>query len=140
MNEENTKTVSIHKIAKQFEKIYNGLNQEQLEQMDEELLKIHPSEESDVFMSADYDEDENSIGISIFISNPLPQENLQKLSFDKLMFEYLIRADIKKLPTVLECLELMERKGSEQYEIHYMPVFYTEQLGDYDIHFRITKL
>ena len=55
------------------------------------------------------------------------------------MFEYLLRADIEKLPDVFECIKLMERKEGNKYEVDFIPVFYTEEIDRYDIHFRIIK-
>ncbi len=135
----NQNTVSIHKLARSFEKIYKGLDKHQISEMDKELIKMYPSKESEVLLSTDYGEEENSMGVSIYVSKPLAKEKLEPISFDKLMFENLIRADISKLTNVSECIELMERKGSNTYEIDFIPVFYNEELKDYYIHFRITR-
>lgn len=131
--------ISIHKITKSFQKIYAGLNTQQLEELDKELMKMYPSENSEVLFCSDYGEEENSIGISIYVSAPKTNDNLQKISFDKLVFEYLIRADLSKLMQVSDCLKLMESKGTSQYEIDFVPVFYTKEIDKYDIHFRIVK-
>lgn len=131
--------VSIHKLAKIFEKIYAGLDTYQIGELEKELLKMYPSEESEVLFSAGYTEDTNSVGISVYVSNPLTGDNLQKVNFDKLIFEYLIRADISKLPQVLGCLERMERKGGKSDEVDFIPVFYTKDINKHDIHFRIIK-
>ncbi|MCP5501129.1 MAG: hypothetical protein H7A25_14575 [Leptospiraceae bacterium] len=138
---ENTnKIISLQKLAQIFTKVYRGLNPEQLLKLEEELLKLYPSEESEVLVSADYSEEKNSVGLSIYVSKPFPQENIQKLEWDRLMLEYLLRADVRRLPVVYECLERMERKASEKYELDFIPVFYNDELGDYYIHIRIFKL
>lgn len=129
--------ISIQKLAKSFEKIYHGLDKNQLEELDKETKKIYPSEESEVFLSTDYSEEENSVGVSIYVSKPLSQNNLPKINFDKLMLEYLLRTDIRKLPVLFECIERMEQKGKNQYKIDFIPVFYTKELDKHDIHFRI---
>lgn len=135
----NKQQISIFKIAKTFEKIYKGLNKKQVAEVEKEMAKIVSSESSEVFMAADYEDEENSMGMSIYISNPLTEQDTKKIHFDKLMFEYLLRADISKLPDIMECIDLMECKGTDNYSIDAMPVFYTKELGDYDIQFRITK-
>ena len=61
---------------------------------------------------------------------------MEKLSFDQLVFEYLIRADISKLAQVASCLKLMENNN---YDIDFMPVFYTEEINKYDTHLRISR-
>ena len=130
---------SIKKLALVFEKIDKGAQQFQLSELNKELLKIYPSSESELSLSADYSEDDNSVGISIYVSKPQTDKLTQAIPFGKLMFEYLIRADIKKLVNFAECIELMERKTANKYDIDFIPVFYNDELGDYYIHLRITK-
>lgn len=137
--EEGKPLVSIHKIAKSFQKICAGLQKQQLEELDKELIKIYPSEDSEVLLQADYEEEENSIGLSIYVSHPLKNDDLEKLSFDQLVFEYLIRADISKLTQVSSCLNLMENQGDNNYDIDFVPVFYTKEIHRHDIHLRISK-
>lgn len=136
----NKATININSLIKKFEKIYKGLNKEQLTELDKELSKIYPSEQSEVLIAADYDNDENSMGLDIFISQPLSTTTVKNINFDKLMQEYLIRADINKLTNVVKCLELMENKGKNNYEIDFIPVFYNDDLKNYYFHSRITKL
>ena len=131
--------VNIKKLARAFDKIYKGIAQNQLDELNKELLKIHPTDDSEVLLFADYDEEENSMGLSIYVSNPDTDEELEALSFDKLMFEYLLLADITKLSNVWECIELMERSEGEDYDMDFIPVFYTKEIDKYDLHIRITK-
>ena len=131
--------VSIHKLTKAFEKIYAGLDEEQLMELDKELSKIYPSEDSEVLLASDYGEEENSVGISIYVSKPLVADQLQSISFDKLVLEYLLRADLSNLIQVSECLQLMESRGENHYDIDFIPVFYTKEIDKYDIHLRISK-
>ncbi len=132
--------VNITKLAKAFGKIYKGLDKEQVSMIvKEEMNKVIPSENSEVYMTASYDEKDNSIGINIYISNPLAKEDVKEQNFDKIMFEYLLRADIEKLPGVMESIKLMESKGTDNYSIDSIPVSYTKELGDYYFHFRIIK-
>ncbi len=132
--------VNIKKTAKAFDKIYKGIEKHQLDELDKELVKIYPTDESEVLISTDYDEEENSVGVSIYVSKPQTSENEQIITFDKLMFEYLIYADIAKLTHVWECIKLMERKKGDKYDLDFIPVFYNDDLGDYYIHCRITKI
>ena len=137
--EQNQAFVSVHKLTKIFEKIYAGLDTYQLGELDKELVKMYPSEESEVWFYSDYDEEGNSVGISIYITKPLSEEAAQPKSFDKLMSAYLMRADIAKLPKVSSCLGRMEKKVGEGYEVDFIPVHYTKKIDKYNIHFRIIK-
>lgn len=131
--------VSVHQLAKIFKKIYAGLDTYQLGELDKELVKMYPSDESEILFTLGYSEDTNSVGVSIYVSKPLLAEKVEKMSFDKLMFEYLVRADISKLHQVFRCLEYMERKEGDAYEVDFIPVFYTKAIDKHDIHFRIIK-
>ena len=133
-------TVNIKKIATVFEKIHKGIVQFQLDELDKELIKIYPTNESEILLSADYSEDDNSVGISIYVSKPQTSENTENIPFDKIMFEYLIRCDIEKLTNFAECVELMERAKGDKYDIDFIPVFYTKEIDKYDLHLRITKI
>ncbi len=133
------KKVSVKKIEMICNKIANGIEKFQLYELDKELLKIYPTDNSEVFLATDYDEDDNSVGISIYVSNPQTEEEVKPISFNKLLFEYLILTDIQKLTNVWECLELMERKSGDKYDLDFIPVFYTEEINMYDLNLRITK-
>jgi len=138
----NTKkeTVSIFRIAKAFEKIYKGLNKEQISIIEQqEMVKVVPSNKTEVHIGVGYEDEGNSIGLSIYVSNPKKSPNPQKVRFDKLMFEYLLKSDVERLTNVMECINLMERKGKNSYTIDGIPVFYSEDLGDYYLHLRIKK-
>ncbi len=136
----NNKKVSISKLVKAFEKIYKGLNKMQITAFEtEELFKIVPSEETEVFMASDYDDEENSMGVSLYVSKPLANQNPESIRFDKIMFECLVKADTKKFSNIMQCINLMERKGTDNYSIDYIPVSYDKKLGDYYIQYTITK-
>lgn len=143
MVEQNQPFVSVYRISEVFEKIYDGLDTYQLDELDKELMKIYPSEESKIWFYADYDEEDNTVGISIYITNPCPlseeEETISPMDFDRLMITYLIRADIGNLPQLACCLGKMEEKQGEEYEIDFIPVHYTKKIDKYNIHFRITK-
>lgn len=94
MENTTTKIISIHRLTNFFKKIYLGLNQEQLKELEKELLKIYPSENSEVLFSTDYSEEDNSVGVSIYVSNPISQNDVTKLEFPILISQYLSRADI----------------------------------------------
>ena len=131
---------TVFKMMQIFNKIEKGAHTEHLAALSEELLKIHPTDESEVYLTTDYDNEEYSVGASIYVSNPLAAENVKPIPFGKLMKEYLLRSDVNKLQYIAECLELMERTDGDQYDVDFIPVFYTEEIGSHDIHFRITKL
>lgn len=136
----NKAILNIKKLSKAFDKIYRGIDKQQLDELDKELIKIYPTDDSEVLLSTDYDEEENSVGVSIYISKPETDKNLQKISFGELMFQYLIYADLNKIDDVWECIELMERKQGDKYDVDFIPVFYNDDLGDFYIHLRITKI
>jgi hypothetical protein len=140
MENTTTKIISIHKLTKVFKKVYLGANQEQLKELEKELMKVYPSEESEVLFSTDYSEEDNSVGISIYVSNPVPATETTKLELPVLMSQYLNYADVRKLPSVFECLERMEQQGKDIYELDFIPVFYNEDLDDHYIHIRFFKL
>ena len=131
--------VSMKKIMDVFAKIHKGLNKEQLNELDKELLKIYPSEQSEVLVSTDYSEENNSVGVSIYVSEPKTNTTIQKLPFNQLMSELLQSTDIDKLKNIWKCLELMERTDRNDYEVDFIPVFYTKEINQFDIHFRIIK-
>lgn len=135
----NQDIISVQKLITHFDTIYKSINKTQVEKLENELLKMHPSHKSEVFISSDYSEEENSVGISIYISEPKTGNEKKPLAFDTLMQEYLIKADISKFKQVYECLELMSKKGNENYEVDFIPVFYNDELKDYYIHIRIIK-
>lgn len=137
--EESKPIISVHKIIQFFSKAATKLDEQQLKALDEELKKIYPTEKSEVSLTSSYSEEDNSIGISIFLSHPIQEEPVVALSFNQLMSEYLIRADIAKLPQVFDCINLLEKKEGQQYTVDFIPVFYTEAINKHDIHLRISK-
>lgn len=137
--EESKPIISVHKIIQFFSKAAIKLDEQQLKALDEELKKIYPTEKSEVSLTSSYSEEDNSIGISIFLSHPIQEEPVVTLSFNQLMSEYLIRADIAKLPQVFDCINLLEKKEGQQYTVDFIPVFYTEAINKHDIHLRISK-
>lgn len=138
MNKEK-KHISIHKLAQSFQKIYAGLDKTQLTALEEELLKMYPSEQSEVLFFPDYGEEENSMGLSIYVTHPKKEKVIEKVNFDQVIFKYLIRADVAKLPQLSFCIELLEQRGTDKYEVDFIPVFCNEAIDEYNIHFRITK-
>ena len=135
-----TTDTTIYNITKAFEKVFEGTDKLRCNALDNELIKIQPSENSQVLLSTDYDEEENSVGLSIYVSNPQTGNHLVPLSFDKLMYQFLIRTQVSKLENIWECISLMERKEGNKYSIDFIPVFYNNELDDYYLHLRITKI
>ncbi len=137
---DSTPKISVLKLSQAFDKIYKGLDKMQVTALEtEELYKIIPSDKTEVFMASDYDNDDNSIGLSVFVSNPRKEINPNEKCFDKIMSEYLIRADISKFANIMQCINLMERKGTDKYSIDFIPVSYNDELKDYYLQFTITK-
>lgn len=138
MEQESENFLSVWQLAKQFEKIYQGLDKTQVQVLEQELLKMYPSDQSQVWIFSGYSEDDNLIGMNIGISQALDETKTAK-SFNELMKNYLFYADIQKLKGVSECINLMERKTGKRYEVDLIPAFYHHELKEYHIHFRITK-
>lgn len=139
MEQEQQEFLSVWQIAQQFEKIYQGIDKTQVQVLEQELLKMYPSEKSQVWIFSDYGEDDNSIGLDIGISEALKNVDTPK-TFAQLMQNYLIYTDLQKLTGLAECIKLMERKAGEKYEVDLIPVFYHDELKNHHIHLRIIKL
>ena len=137
--EKDNPTVNVHKIAKAFRQFYKGLEQYQLDALEKELLNMYPSEDSEVMIFTGYDEEDNSIGVSLFVTNAIQVEGKQKMDFNQLLLEYLIRMDIERMDQLDNCIRLMERKEGDSYEVDFIPVSYNKRIDKYNIHFRIIK-
>lgn len=131
--------VNIKKLELAFNKIYQGIEKYQSDELNKELVKMYPTDDSEVMLSAGYDEEENSMGIGIYVSKPKTDKEPDIIPFNQLMFEYLLRTDIEDLGNIMECIDLMERKSGNKYDVDFIPVFYNDELDNYYIHYRITK-
>lgn len=136
--------VNIYKLAKAFEKIYKGFSGKQKEELNiierDVLAKAIPSENSEVYMLSGYDEEYNSISIDVYVTNSQTEANQKDITLDKIMFEYLLRADITKLSNISECIDLMDNAGSDKYSIDGIPASFDSELNEYYLHFVITKI
>ena len=137
--EKDNPTVSVHKIAKAFQKMHKGLVQYQLDALEKELLNMYPSEESEVMIFTDYDEEENSIGVGLYVSKAIQVKAAEKIDFDQLMLEFLKRMDISRMAQLYSCIGLMERKEGTDYELDLIPVHYSKNIDKHTINFRIFK-
>lgn len=137
--EKNNSTVNVHNIAKAFQRFHKGLEQRQLHALEKELMNMYPSEDSEVMIFTGYDEKGNSIGVSLFVTKAIKVEEKQKMGFNQLMLEYLIRMDIERMDALNNCIRLMERKEGDQYEVDFIPVSYNKRIDKYSLHFRIIK-
>ena len=99
--EKDNVTVNVHKIAKAFQKFNMGLEPYQLDALEKELLNMYPSEDSEVMIFTDYDEEENSIGLGLYVSKAKQVEVSQKINFDLLMLEYLQRMDVSRNGSII---------------------------------------
>ncbi len=131
--------ISIHKIKKAFEKIYAGMDKTLVPELENEIHQLVPSDTSEVYMVAGYDEQDNRIGVSVYVSNPLNKADIKDMHFDEIFYQWLLKANITKLPDVMECIDYMERKGTDRYEIGFINVSYNKGLGDHCFNFSITK-
>ncbi len=133
-------TVSVQSLAQYFQKIYEGLPDEQRSVFDKEIRQMYPSPQSEVSVSSGYNEDDNSIGVSVYVSKPLREDEINPKNFGELMREYLHFSDTSRFVDIFECLQLMERQSGTDYEIDFIPVLYTQRLDSFYIHYRIKKL
>lgn len=131
--------INIKKLTDTFTNISQGIEKHQLDEFYKEIIKIYPSYDSEVLISTDYDEEENSVGFSIYVSKPKADIKQSEINFSNFMSECLLLSDVNKLANIWNCLELMEQKQGDKYDLDFIPVFYNNELGDYYIHGRIKK-
>jgi hypothetical protein len=123
-----------------FEKIGKQAQEIQLNELSKELSKIYPSESSLVAMMCDYDEEENSVGLSVYVSAPTLPEAAKETDFYVFFAASLMLVEPEQLKKMLTCLTLMEQKDGEKYDLDFVPVFFNDELKEYYLHCRITKL
>lgn len=123
-----------------FDKVSEQAQEMQLNEISKELSKIYPSEISLVTMMGDYDEQDNSVGLSIYVSDPALPEGVEEMDFYTFFAASLMLVEPAKLKNILACFTLMERKDGEKYDIDFVPVFFSDKLNEYYFHCRITKL
>ncbi len=132
-------TVIIKKLNSAFKKASEGIEKSQQDEFNREIMKMYPQKDSKASISADYDEKENSVGFSIYVSAPSLGVKPPEIHFSKFIYECLLLSDADKLKNVWECIELMERKEGTEYDLDFIPVYYNNELYEYYIHGRIRK-
>jgi hypothetical protein len=64
-----------------FYKISEQTQETHLREFSKELRKIYPTENSLVTIISDYDEEENSVGLSIYVASPALLKDVEKTDF-----------------------------------------------------------
>ncbi len=133
-----TKTItSIDSLHKAFIKIYQGLGVEFVSRIEQEMIQLVPSEDSSVFLKAGYSENENTLSLNVYVSNP--QKDPKEIHFSEIIYQWLIKADVENLPLIQKYILLMEAKKGDSYDIDAIPAIYTEQLKEYYLRFVVSK-
>ena len=130
---------AVKKLADLFTKISEGIEKKQQDEFDAEIMKLYLHRESKVSISSDYDEKENSVGFSIFVSAPSSAVKPSEIHFNQFIYECLLLSDADQLKSIQECIELMERKDGSRYDLDFIPAYYNDELCEYYIHGRIRK-
>ncbi len=133
-----TKTVtSIDSLHKAFIKIHEGLETEFVSRIEQEMIQLVPSENSSVFLKAGYSENENTLSLNVYVSNP--QSEVKEIHFSDIIYQWLIKADVENLPLIQKYILLMEAKKGDSYEIDAIPAIYNDQLKEYYLRFVVSK-
>lgn len=132
-------SINIDSIASSFTKMYEGLSADALPGIEKELAKIVPSASSKVLLSAGFDENNSTLIINIFVTNPQKNVEPDTITFSSVLSLLLQFSEIKKLPDVMDCIDRLERNFGDNYTIDGIPVSYNEDTGMYYFRFTITK-
>ena len=136
--EQEDKAMNLDMILKAFDKIHNGLEKKYLDGVMNEMIKIMPLSDSRVVVRAGFDEEENKIGITFYVSKPENVEITKKSNFIELLSALLLKIDFDKLERIWNSICRLEKKG-EQYKINGTVVHYNQKLGDYIFNLFISK-
>ncbi len=139
MTTQTANPVSIDAINKAFRKIYAGMDKTLVPELENEIHQLVPSENSEVYMVAGFNDEDNRISVSVYVSNPIDKSEVKDIHFDEIFFRWLLKANILKLSDVMECINYMERKGTDRYEIGFISASYNKKLEEYYFHFSIIK-
>ncbi len=132
-------SISIDSIAALFTKMYQRLPQKALTVIEKELAKIVPTASSRVLFSAGFSEDDNTLIINIFVTNPNKNTAQDTITFTSVLSLLLQYAEINKLSDVMDCIHRLERSSGDDYIIDGIPVTFNEDTGMYYFRFTITK-
>jgi len=131
------KISNFKELKEVFNRIYKGLDKTQLAQFELEMQKLIPSDKSEIFIASGTDNEDNSITISSYVSDPAI--NHDYLTFDKIMELWLQIVDFDKLKNISECLDILEQTQKDDYEVDYIPVRYNDKINKHTTNFRIIK-
>jgi len=129
--------ITLKQLVTQFGKIRKYLNKKQLAKFEEILQDLVPGTNSEVFMAPGSDDSDNSVVVSVYVKNPVKSDT--PVPFDKLMYEWLLLTDLERIERLGKCVNRMEARGIDKYNVHFTSVDYNDLIGDYTINFRIMK-
>jgi len=129
--------ITVKQLVLQFEKIRECLNKKQLAKFEEILQDLVPGTNSEVFMAPGSDDSDNSVVVSVYVKNPVKPDT--PVPFDKLMYEWLLLTDLERIERLGKCVNRMEARGIDKYNVHFTSVDYSKSIDKYVINFRIMK-
>ncbi len=134
-----TQQVNVYDIIEAFQKIHSGLDEKYLSQVEEQMSIIMPLPESEVVTLPGYNESQNKMSITFFVSKPKDVKTSKEHKFMETITPLLLKSDTDKLLRVKSCLNHMEKKG-KIYKINGTHTDYSEKLGDYVFYLFISKV
>jgi hypothetical protein len=132
------KEINLFDILQSFKKISDGLDKTRLAAILKEMVFIMPLPDSLVTAMPGYDEEENEMPITFFVTKPEETEKPKDYTFLEIMTELLLKTNFKDLTVIYDCLERMEKKG-QNYQINGTEIEYSKNLGDYVFYLFISK-
>ncbi len=133
-----TKQVNVYDIIEAFKKIHSGLDEKYLSQVEEQMSIIMPLPESEVVTLPGYNESQNKMSITFFVSKPKDVKTSKEHKFMEIITSLLIKTNTDKLIRLNDCINDLERYG-EKYEINGTITDYSDKLGDYTFYLFIYK-
>ncbi len=131
--------VNVYNLIESFRKIHAGLDPEFLGPVEEQMSIIMPLPESEVVTMPGFNDEENKMSITFFVSKPKDAEVSKTHKFMDTITSLLMKTDTDKLLRVNSCLKKKKKKG-EKYQINGTIADYSDDLGDYTFYLFIYKV
>ena len=129
--------LQIQQSIELFDKLYSLLDKTRIPRLNEELVKLVPTQNSKVFMSTDMIYEPASIGFTVLVSNPASNVSVETIDFTE-VFKMWAKKNIKKrVQNVNICLTELTMAVSDKWDIDFVEVYYDESSTYYALHFRI---
>ena len=136
---EKKSNINVATILQSFAKIHAGLQEKYLSEVEKQMSIIMPLPESEVVTMSGYDETENKMSITFFVSKPQTAKTSTEHKFMETITALMMKTDIDKLKRVHSCLSRLEKKGAK-YQINGTETEYSKRLGDYTFYLFISKI